>query len=465
MGGPVPPCPMGALLLAGWVGLVTLGHSLLVAGVPVTEWARDATTYLLISAGVVVGFDAAATLRPKHARLLTAGTGALFAFGFAAYWLQRRQATGSGVAAVGHSLLASAVALVAPFALAVVLGWASRRIRWTWVALASGLTGSVLVTGTRSGLVFAFVAVGIVGFSATRVRSTRLVVGATAAVGTLILLLPTAAAWTGSGNLFVRRAALAVNAFTNGVTQDRSGEVRARAYDYAARAFWEHPWLGQGVGRTFPNPNPGGGPRYFSLDTPLLYVAKFGLIGVPVLAAAMLMIAASLIRLAPRTVEQTAASGALAVLVGFMPFGSPTEDKGFIVMIALLMALVGAAARDRVEPTTIPSSSDQTPKQAPPGAIRTGPGSALLTPAARRADLFQPPPGQSVDRSQHGLGLVGQGGDQPRPRRVRGCVAERTRLRSQHCDEEVDYGLVREPLGTSRRLSCLAFACVAPRSY
>ena len=350
----------GALLLVGWVGLVSSTYSLAVAGVPVTEWARDATTYLLISAAVVVGFDAAATLRPRHARLLTAGAGALFAFGFAATWLYRRTSTAAEIAV--QPMMASMVGLIASFALAVALGLSGQRIRWHWVVLAAMLVGSVLVTGTRSGLALSLVTAGVVGFSSTRVRPARLAVGVVAIVAMLTALLPAAAAWVGKGEMFSRRVALAVNVANNGVGDDLSGIARARAYSNAARAFWNHPWFGQGVGHTFPNPNQAGGPRNFATDTPLMYAAKFGLIGVPVVATALLLIAAGLIWQAPRTVERTAAAGTLAVLVGLMPFGAPTDNKGFIALVALLMALVGAASRDGANNTAHRSGAAPLPR-------------------------------------------------------------------------------------------------------
>lgn len=344
------PALMGALVLAGWVGAITSVQSLAVRGVTVEAWGRDTLTYLLISAAVVLGVDAASSVTVRQARLITVVVGALAAVGFAIAWLARREATGLPA---DQNLLASMVALTVPLALALTLGLVGGGVRLRWLLYAVGLVSAVLVTGTRTGAVLAVVVLGLVGVRrkyrvpALKALSGILLAGAAVAVSLVLL----GDRLTAQGFRESRWNA-ALRVITDGYQQDRSGVIRARAYEYAHAIFEEYPLLGQGPGVLFPNPNPGSEAANFTLDTPLVYLAKFGIIGTAVLMVVLWLIISSCVRRhgGPWLPEMTVARGATAVWVAILPFGPPTEDKGFALSVALLVLLVGTASRHATPP-------------------------------------------------------------------------------------------------------------------
>ncbi|WP_258724173.1 O-antigen ligase family protein [Cellulomonas sp. NS3] len=363
----------GAALLAGWLAVATSIQSL-GAGVPVESWARDALTYFLVCAAVVFGIDAASVVSVRAARAVTACVGVVVAYGFATSWIQRR-----GLAAEsGQVLLASMVALVVPISLAIVLALAGRGARAQWLALAGGLVGAVLLTGTRTGVVLLAPALGVIGApSKGRVRASKILVGMAVALGVIAAALFTFGSRITGAGFQQARIRDAVRAFTEGVSQDGSGSIRIRAYEYAEGIFRDSPLLGQGLGVFFPNPNPGGGETSFSLDTPWVLLAKFGLVGAAVLVAALTLIVLPCFRPRgdPPMLEAAVASGSVVGWLAILPFGPPTEDKGFAISIALLLMLVGSAARTTAAATTgdgdDQTSSASAPALPPPGLGRS----------------------------------------------------------------------------------------------
>jgi len=359
------PALWGAMLIAAWVVTVSLPKAVIVDQTPLTPWARDASTYLLISAGIIIALDAASTISRRHVIWLTSGFGLVAAYGFASFWLDRRQTVGGEeVAAVQATVLASMVAIVVPFALALVLSLCGRRIRWLGLLLAVALACAVLITGTRTGLVFLLVFLGLMGVpEKARIPFRRIFLGVVPLGLVAAYVLPVIAAQVMRPGLLEKRIGLAVEALQGGFSNDASGAIRLMAYLYTSDIFSDNLFFGQGVGRTFPNPNPGGVRENFTLDTPLVYPAKFGILGCIVLLGAMVLIFRALVKAPGRTPlpERTAVWGTIAVLIGLMPFGAPTEDKGFMVAVALLVALVATAMRTA---TLTPDDDVETAKTA-----------------------------------------------------------------------------------------------------
>ncbi|TFD49816.1 hypothetical protein E3T55_10705 [Cryobacterium frigoriphilum] len=339
------PALLGCALLSGWILLVTAFHSLAVRGIPFEDWARDALTYLLIPAGVVLGVSACTVLTLRFVRGLTLVIGTVSALAFAVAWIQRR---GFGEVDSTQSLLSSIVAISIALALSFGLGLAGGRRNLLWMALAAALVVAVLVTGTRTGILLIVVLAGMAGAARKqRVGFSHLVLGGVASVAAIAVLLPTAGALFSSRTFVTDRLASILTVFNSDVSQDYSGAIRERAYAYAGQIYVESPFFGQGVGEFFPNPNPGSGLLNFSLDTPLMYPAKFGLFGTIVLFVSLALIVYSLVRRMPGEpwlLESTAVRGAALFWVCLLPFGATTEDKGFAVALALALALVGAAA-------------------------------------------------------------------------------------------------------------------------
>lgn len=65
------PAPVGSGLLRFWILVPSMVQVLLMNATPVMMWGRDAITYLLISAGVVIGVDDVASLEARSSRPIT----------------------------------------------------------------------------------------------------------------------------------------------------------------------------------------------------------------------------------------------------------------------------------------------------------------------------------------------------------------------------------------------------------
>lgn len=341
------PAVIGAGLLALWIACVTSVQAVAIRGATVETWGRDALTYFLMCAAVLLGIDAAASLGARGARMMAASVGALAAIGFAVAWIGRR-----GVGGIEEQLLlASMVAVTVPLAMAVTLAFVGNGIRVGWLVYAVGLVSAVLVTGTRTGALLAVIIIGLIGAkSRSRVPASKAAGGLLLVVGGVLLSLPILSDRFTTPGFRESRWNAAVSAITDGFDQDRSGTVRARAYDYAQAIASDFPVMGRGLGQVFPNPNPGGESANFTLDTPWVYIAKFGIVGTLVLASAVGLIMASCLRVyeGVHVPELTATRGAAVAWVALLPFGPPTEDKGFVLSVALIVMLVGAALRERL---------------------------------------------------------------------------------------------------------------------
>lgn len=348
--GRVRPALIGAGILAFWIVIPTLIQAVMINGTPIAMWARDALTYLLISAGIVIGVDSSRAISLKWARLITVGVGLLAAYGFASVWIQRRglaESPGAMDTQQG-SLLGSMVALTLPLALCLTLGLAQRRINLMWLLLSPVFLLAVLVTGTRTGFVLTVVLIGVLGLaSKNRVRLSRAFLGAVLGVAALAVTLPLAGAAFSDEAFVQKRLDMMVRTIENGFGSDASGIIRQRATAYSLHIFDDSPIMGQGLGKYFPNPNPGGVAENFTLDTWAVYPAKFGALGTLVIILCVAFIFVGLTRRGGGTwlYENTAVRGASLAIVALLPFGAPTEDKGFAVVAALAAVLVCSAAK------------------------------------------------------------------------------------------------------------------------
>ncbi|MGR0159144.1 O-antigen ligase family protein [Paenarthrobacter nitroguajacolicus] len=349
----VRPALIGAGILAFWILVPTLIQAVMVNGTPIAMWARDALTYLLISAGVVIGVDSSRVISLKWARRITVGVGLLAAYGFASVWIQRRGIVEPvGTSEVQGSLLGSMVALTLPLALCLTLGLAQKRINILWLLLAPVFLLAVLVTGTRTGFVLTVVLIGVLGLaSKNRVRLSRAFLGAALGVAALAVALPFAGAAFSDEAFVQKRLDMMVRTVENGFGSDASGIIRQRATSYSLNIFYDSPIMGQGLGKYFPNPNPGGVAENFTLDTWAIYPAKFGFLGMFVLVASLILVFVGLTRRGggPWLYENTAVRGATLATVALLPFGAPTEDKGFAVAVALAALLICAATRPNAD--------------------------------------------------------------------------------------------------------------------
>ena len=107
------------------------------------NYLRDSLTYLLISAGVILGIDAASHLSISLARIITLTVGGIAGYGFASAWIARRGFTDVPVDQVSQAFFASMAAIIVPLSLAVTLGL-TPKIRIWWLAYSAIILIAVL---------------------------------------------------------------------------------------------------------------------------------------------------------------------------------------------------------------------------------------------------------------------------------------------------------------------------------
>lgn len=367
--------------------VLIIGLSLPVAqsmGTPLTDWLRDSAAYLLLAAVPWLALDAAMSA-PRSVMIAMLGlAGALSVLSFTIEWLERRNLADLPL---DRLTLPSFFLAAAFYCLAWAMAISAEHRRWPWVLVAAVALGLVLMTGTRSTAVL-LIAPIIGAFLLARSRrwgrvATHAATGvAQLALAVLIVL---------GGQALARELDSGSADGPGGVgsdpppgTTDRLDTIddvvrgtdnslreRVAQTNAALDAFGRSPLFGTGPGYPFPWLNYAGEPREtFTLDSPVVVLAKFGIGGFVLLVGLVLAygrFAIGLWRRAPWTVPALTAAMYGAVAVVWLPLGWPVEDKGWslalIPLLAAGYAIMGASARGG-------AVSDRTP------APRSGDGAA-----------------------------------------------------------------------------------------
>jgi O-antigen ligase len=215
----------------------------------------------------------------------------------------------------------------------------------------------LIVTGTRSTLILALAPIVVV-FAARRERAARF--GRLALVGPVALVLMLAAAY---GVLTVTHASHTVigNRLEilkhSGRDSDASYRDRQAQAHVAGRVFSAHPVFGAGPGTYFNWKVTNGEQRSaFIIDTPLDFPAKYGVVGLAVVAFLVLSYGSflkSAFRIRHPRPETLALAAYLGMTLVNALLANPLEDKGWTLGLILLLALVlrtsGGSAPARVE--------------------------------------------------------------------------------------------------------------------
>lgn len=347
------------MMFMGIALIAYLGLSLLVArsnGGTIGNWAGDSLPYLLLAALPVVGIDAYRCISPKSVGWIISILGVLTAVGFALDWLNRRHVSDLGV---GRILLATATLPILAFVYGIVRAARGRNLV-AWSCYSALVASLLLATGARTYLVLAFAYPAVVGDrDKFRVRPIRVISAIATGVAGAILLVPRIVSFAVADDSFItQRIAAALAAVQNG--DDQSLQIRDASYAHAQEVFFAHEWLGIGPGHIYPEGS-------FTLDTPWLVLAKFGIIGTAVVVVYLFTIAWSIRRL--RVIfgyseMQTVARGFCAVLVVMVPFGPWTEDKGTALTLMILVAsIAGTAAINTSSGSLAGIKLDHTPQQ------------------------------------------------------------------------------------------------------
>jgi hypothetical protein len=397
---------MSIILLA----LVAVSLPVAIAhGTPLSSWVRDASAYGLIAASPWLALDLGRTTGRQSILVVLLVAGGLGVAAFVVDWVRRR---GLGDLPIDRLALSSFALAAATYCVACGLSVARPR-RWPWIVLATLILVALLLTGTRSSVVLlgapvalllaairsdrAHVAsigvttvVQVVAVAAVLVMSLRqnLVPGPIAATpssspGILSSAPPTSASFaasTASPTLAVLPTASPAGASPEpdilakrfGTVADllsgRDASFRERIEQtlIAWDAFASSPIVGVGLGYDFARPNTDGEPQHqFTLDTPILALAKFGILALLLLvtvAAAFWATIRYFVRKERWSWITQSIIAYAVLLVVMLPLGWPPEDKGMgLALILLLGAAFGRGDTAEVHPDVMTPTSLTVP--------------------------------------------------------------------------------------------------------
>lgn len=326
-----------AVMLVAIILASVVGYSV---GYEPTLIAQDAFTYVLIAVAPIVGLDAGTSGNSRAVHTLTVAAGSVAAISWAVWWLARR---GSSIGGLERLTMVTSFLGFAAVAIALVMAVNARtvRARVLWGAFGIAVPLVYILAGSRSMIVFALGLVGLVGAARFgRLPPVRALLLAAVAFGIALVTIPVVILAVPDGprilERFTRTFALIEN---DSLASDGSAIERARAYDFTRVLFEQSPLLGQGFGHTYPSVS-GETAGDLKVDSPLLILSKFGIIGtLAVLAFLVLIWLMIRTQRGPGDLRlgETVLQVFLWISVFRAIFVAPTEDKGFAYAIALMV--------------------------------------------------------------------------------------------------------------------------------
>jgi O-antigen ligase len=317
--------------------------------VPQKAWLRDVAPYVMVACAPFFALDAQASIRRAtlHRILLVGGT--LGALGFTARWLTNRGIADLSFVSVGLPTLILPAAVFA-YGLGALLH--GQRNRLAWATFTAGIFAMLISTGTRTALILLAGPLAIVAGTRQRIaqRSIRLVV-AVPLLAVLVFLGTQGIfrATDADTRILTERTGLLFS--TGDRASDRSYIDRLAQTDAAWELFRSSPLIGTGPGAPIVWSNSFNEVQVSTvIDSPLSFLAKFGLIGLIAPAVLVLGFVSTLRslrrRTGTRTIPQLALIGFGAIVVAWSFLHNPYEDKGFSVALMLLLALATREASD-----------------------------------------------------------------------------------------------------------------------
>lgn len=359
--------PFASVLL-----LVLLAASLPVAlaqGTSVSLWLRDAATYGLFGFAAFFAADLErSTSRPWILGLFVTA-GLLVTGGFTVEWMDRRDILRL---TLPWTPLPSGALPSALFATASAFALRSDR-RFAWAILAGVLLASFLLIGTRSRLPLVALPFLLVALSGRRQWRKQLPSVAALAATTVIVF---AAAVLALGALSGQREdpVTTVNAgklgerigsigdLVRNPAGDPSFQERIAQTKAAWNVFISSPIVGTGPGHEISWTNSVGREESgYYLDTPVMELAKFGIVGLAVglvWIGAFALVIRDGIRRARDSPEVLALIGYSVILVYSLPLSPPTQDKGTALALIFLIALIIRAMRGKGQRAAQPPRLD-----------------------------------------------------------------------------------------------------------
>jgi O-antigen ligase/polysaccharide polymerase Wzy-like membrane protein len=348
--------PNKNLLLASALLLFFLFASLPIAlahGTPLAPWLRDAATYGLFGLAAVFAVDLGYSGSRRLILTLFIIAGLLSTIGFTLEWMDRRNIMSLSLAWIP---LPSGGLASALFVTASAFAFRSDR-PIPWAILAGLLLASFLLVGTRSRIPFIAVPIVLALIShGTRWRNFLLPLAAIGLATALFFGVGTAALSVASspgddhvtgpppvdvGELGERIGS--VGTLVRHPARDPSFQERIAQTRAAWHVFVVSPITGTGPGyeiewTTFSGQRKSG----YYLDTPVMELAKFGLVGLAlgiVWVVAFARFIGDGLRRARASPEVLALIGYAIILVYSVPLSPPTHDKGTAFSLIFLIAL------------------------------------------------------------------------------------------------------------------------------
>lgn len=335
------------------------------------DWLRDTSTYGLFAIAPILAIDAWLDASPRWiaAAFIVAGT--LATMSFVLEWLERRRLADLPIDRLLYPSFFFAAGLSA-FLIAVAVR--VPRYRWPSMAGAGLVLAALLLTETRSSLIL-LAAPGVIILAGWRRWWRPAVLAGAAQISIAVLVVgltqpiihadpaiyspdsgDVGAPGDGGGPVPSGRFD-DVTGLIDDPQGDPSFRERVAQTTVALQAFQEQPILGVGTGHRYDWVRVSGERlSTYSLDTPFVFLAKFGVVGLVALAA--IVVAAFLLivrgwREGP-SAGVLALLGFLATMAAWLPFGYPLEDKGSSLALILLLPLAlpspHAEGKDPLDP-------------------------------------------------------------------------------------------------------------------
>ena len=379
-------------------------------GTPIISWLRETSAYALLAAAPILALACAGRASRRWLVTVIAVCGALASVSFAISWIGRRNLADLPI---DRLTLPSEPLAAALLAVATSLALVGLSRRWWWAATAGAVLGLFFISGTRSTLLLLAVPIGIAVFAGRPWKRAALVLLTEIAMAGAVFFVGQSAIAIANGNMSLfplsstatpsaqaspglagapapdpagapapDRLGQRVSSVSTLITDpgsDQSFQERLEQTKSAWQAFARNPLFGVGPGYTFQWTNYANRvSSTFTLDTPLIYLAKFGLLGlIPLVlfAAAYLRLALALWRRREEArIEYLSLVGFAIVLLVVGLQGFPTEDKGssFALILLVALGLQGLVRRDTTSELAGVSAIEGEP------AVASEPGPAGL---------------------------------------------------------------------------------------
>lgn len=336
------------LFISSALVLVMIAASLpmsILQEVTLAGWLRSVLPYILVAVSPILALDATAfSQRQLAAVIVFSGAWATVAFSLS--WMQRRGLIDTAVFAGMASFMLPA----ALFSFAVGSATSRRALTSRWSAAALGVFVLMFLTGTRTSLTLLAGPTALFAGKGSPSRTAAIRVSLVlAAMGLLFALLLVQIHFVQSDEFLGRIATF--SSFVSDPATDQSFQQRIAGGSLAWEAFLAAPLFGVGPGHIYSFSNPS---EYYldgtTLDSPLIVLSKFGLVGVIILLCSAILFSIWLRQvLAELNCPATSAiwKSFVAITALHSLLASPTEDKGFGFTLALLVALTVRRLRDR----------------------------------------------------------------------------------------------------------------------